>query len=396
MRRFGVEEEFLVVEADSLAMVPLGEDIAAQHRRMGPRDISGAGVARGLLDRWAARSQHELEPELHQEQLEVAGPPVLTFGAQLDSIRMGRTLADAAARESGARVVALASPVWRQEPHLTSGDRAREIGCDFGLLAAEQLSCGTHVYVEVASRQEGVQVLDRIRPWLHVLLALSANSPFWYGQDSDFASFRYQSWSRWPTAGPSEVLGSVLAYDCRTRALLRAGAASDTGMLYFDARLSDRCPTVEVRIADVCLDPRHTAGIAALTRALVATAARQWALGEAPSQASTAQLRAWAWHAARHGVGETLGTPHGGAQLPAPEVVSQLLDLVMPDLIDAGEADEVTQVVADIVDTGSGATAQRAAFAARREMRDVVAAALRLTHGERPPDEPSSLGRLSA
>ncbi|GAB3815681.1 glutamate--cysteine ligase [Tessaracoccus terricola] len=385
-----------MVAADSLAITPLGEEIATRHRRRGPIDISGAGVARGLLDRWMARSQHELESELHQEQLEVAGPPVLTFEQQLAAIRQGRALADAAAREHGARVVALGSSLWPDAPRLTHGDRAREVGADYGLLAAEQLSCGMHVHVEVDSRQEGVQVLDRIRPWLHVLLALSANSPFWFGRDSEFASYRHLSWSRWPTAGPSDVLGSVLAYDCRTRAMLRAGAAIDTGMLYFDARLSDHCPTVEVRIADVCLDAQHAAAVAALTRALVTAAARQWSMGESPSQASTAQLRAWSWHAARHGLAETLGTPHGGAQLPAPEVVAQLLDFVTPELEEAGEADHVATAVARIVDGGTGSSTQRATFARRGSLHDVAAAAVRLTHGEQPPDTPTSLGRLTA
>lgn len=395
MRRFGVAEELLVVAADSLDAAPLGEDVALGYRRGGLVDISGAGVARGLLDRWAARSQHELRVGLHQEQLEVAGPPVTGFEQQLASIRQGRRIADAAAREHGARVVALASSVWPQRPHLSHDDRAREIGVDFGLLATEQLGCRTSVHVEVDSRQEGVQVLDRIRPWLHVLLALSANSPFWFGQESGYASYRYLAASRWPTSGPSDVLGSVLAYDCRTRALLRAGAVVDAGMLHFDARLGEHAPTVEVCIADVCPDAAHTAAIAALTRALVGTAARQWDLGEEPSKASTAQLRAWAWHAARHGLGETLGSPFGGAQLPAAEVVSEFLDLVLPELAETGEEDAVTQAVAEIVDGGTGAALQRSAFATRQDLRDVVAAALGLTHGEQPPHEPSR-GRLIA
>ena len=63
-------------------------------------------------------------------------------------------------------------------------------------------------------------MLDRIRVWLPTLLALSANSPFWQGDDSGFASYRYQAWSRWPTAGPTDVFGSPDAYDRYRSALL--------------------------------------------------------------------------------------------------------------------------------------------------------------------------------
>lgn len=397
MRSFGVEEEFQLVDAGTLRPAPLGEAIVAEHQRHAVTDISGAGVARGLMHRWTRRSRHELETEMHQEQLEVAGPPVTTFDAQLTAIRAGRALADNTARELGARVVALASPVWPEVPHLTTSHRTQTIGADFGLLSAEQLTCGMHVHVEVASRHEGIQVLNRIRPWLHVLLALSANSPFWYGEDSEFHSYRYPSWSRWPTAGPTDVFGSPLAYDSRIRSLLRAGAALDVGMVYFDARLSEHCPTVEVRVADVCPEARHAAVIASVTRALVETAAAEWVSGEPPRQFSTAQLRAWAWHAARHGAETTLASPRTGVQVPAAEVVGELLEHIMPALHDSGEVDDVVEVLTDMLAGRTGAAVQRQAYSWRHDLRDVVAAALELTHGVHPPTTPTQFDRtLSA
>ena len=74
----------------------------------------------------------------------------------------------------------------------------------FGLTASEQLTCGCHVHVAIASADEGVAALDRIRPWLAPLLALSANSPFWDETDSGYASYRSQVWGRWPSTGPTE------------------------------------------------------------------------------------------------------------------------------------------------------------------------------------------------
>ncbi|MHA7180374.1 glutamate-cysteine ligase family protein [Arthrobacter sp. MDB2-24] len=75
----------------------------------------------------------------------------------------------------------------------------------FGLTAVEQLTCGCHMHVEIESEEEGVAVPDRIRVWLPPLLAITANSPYWNAADSGFASYRFQAWNRWPTAGPDYV-----------------------------------------------------------------------------------------------------------------------------------------------------------------------------------------------
>ncbi|MHA7286234.1 glutamate-cysteine ligase family protein [Arthrobacter sp. MDT3-44] len=93
----------------------------------------------------------------------------------------------------------------------------------FGLTAVEQLTCGCHVHVEIESEEEGVAVPDRIRVWLPPLLAITANSPYWNAADSGFASYRFQAWNRWPTAGPCEVFGSAKAYHAQVREILGSG-----------------------------------------------------------------------------------------------------------------------------------------------------------------------------
>src|SRR5437763_1648850 len=83
-----------------------------------------------------------------------------------------------------------------------------------------QLSGGCQVHVGVASEDEGVAVLDRVRPWLAPLLALSASSPFWQGRDAGYASYRQQVWGRWPSAGSTELFGSAEAYHDTVRTML--------------------------------------------------------------------------------------------------------------------------------------------------------------------------------
>lgn len=361
-RTFGVEEELLLVDAETLECAAVSRDVVRDH------------------DRHPAGSGHRITTELQQEQIEVAGPPVQGLAEQLAAIRQGRALLDAAARRAGARAVALASPVFPARPHLVPQPRYEWLRERYGLVVDEQLTCGLHVHVGISDPDEGVAVLDRIRGWLPVLLALSVNSPFWYGRDTGFGSHRYQTWSRWPTAGPDELLGTVQEYDRRCAALLRSGVALDRGMLYFDARLSARYPTVEIRVADVCLEAEHAAVLAVLTRALVETAAAQWRAGDPAPPTGVRQLRTWSWQASASGVDGALVSPVSGAAAPAAGVVAELLTHVRPALEEQGEQESVAGTVAGLLRGESGARRQREAWAARQDPRDVVRAALEATH----------------
>lgn len=378
MRTFGVEEELLLVDATTMEPLAAGEEAVRRHGRSLVAG-SGSPVPGGPSPEPAdVAPRHGLTVELQQEQIEVVGPPRSTLAEQVAAIRAGRVLADEAARAVGGRAVALATPVSSGMPHLVPDARYRRIQQHVGLLAAEQLTCGFHVHVAVESRSEGVAVLDRIRVWLPVLLALSANSPFWYGVDSGYASYRYQAWTRWPTAGASEIFGSVIEYDRQVEVLLRSGVPLDDGMVYFDARLSARYPTVEVRVADVCLDPEHAGVIAALARALVETAARQWRTGMTPAPVGVTQLRTWSWRASRFGVEEHLVSPTTQAPAPAGDVVAELLELLHPVLAEAGEDERVQAVVAGILRDGTGARRQRDTYATRQDLRDAAKAVIML------------------
>lgn len=362
VRQFGVEEELLLVEADTLEPMPVAERVVNNARRL-------------------PLGKYAITRELKQEQIEVVSPPQTTFVGQLVAIRTGRALAEEAASQSGAKVVALPTAPGPLTSHLVSTPRFRQIQDSFGITTVEQLTCGFHVHVEIRSREEGVAVIDRIRGWLPVILALSANSPFLGGADTGFASYRYQLWNRWPTAGPTEVFGSSAAYDQLCEALLSTKVPLDVGMLYFDARLSQRYPTVEVRVADVCLEAEHAAAIAALIRAMVETAAGEWREGIAPDQTPGALIRTWSWQASHDGVDKELIHPATGHRVPAAEVLASLLDHVRPALVEYGEEDAVSSTLAAILRSGSGARHQREAYARRLDMHDVVAVAHDITHG---------------
>mgnify|MGYP002584579154 CR=1 FL=1 len=338
-RTFGVEEELLLVDAKSLRPVPHGENVVAltnqEHRA------------------------HRLATEFKNEQIEVISPPQTTLEGQLEAIRTGRAAADAAAAAYGARAVAMSTCPAPVTSSVARGARYQRMTRAYGITAVEQLTCGFHVHVGIRSPAEGVAALDRLRVWLPVLLALSSNSPFWMGLDTGFASYRYQVWGRWPTSGPTEVFGSQQSYERHAAALLGSGVPLDDGMLYFDARLSGRFPTVEIRILDVCLLPAHAAALAALVRALVETSVRQWRAGHDAPRVPATVLRAWSWQASRFGMEADLMSPLTRKPTASAEVAAQLIDTVAPVLSELSELEAVAEAISDITASGTGAQRQR-------------------------------------
>jgi carboxylate-amine ligase len=216
--------------------------------------------------------------------------------------------------------------------------------------------------------------------WLPVLTALTANSPFWLGRDSGYASFRSQAWGRWPSAGPTPVFGSAAAYARLVEQLVGSGTVVDTGMLYFDARLSESFPTVEVRVADVALRVEDAVTHTGLVRALVETAARQWRAGTPAPDVPAELVRVAAWRAGRSGLDEELVHPRSGRPAPAREVVADLLAHVGAALDDAGDGARVRAGVAAVLARGTGAALQRRVHADTGDLAAVVRAAVDATH----------------
>jgi carboxylate-amine ligase len=359
MRTFGVEEELLIVDPDS------GEPLALADALLAGRKLAAdEAPGRPLLLKKKAGTKFDddemgLSAELKLEQIETQTRPCLDHAELLRQIRAGRSLADEAAQAHGARIAALATSPLALSSHTTPDPRYARMLERFGLTAQEQLTCGFHVHTYIESPDEGVAVLDRIRDKLAVLIALSANSPFWNGVATGFESYRTQAWNRWPSSGPSAIFGDVSTYRRVVSRLLETGVVLDEGMIYFDARLSRNHPTVEVRVADVCLRAEDAALIAVLVRALVESACREWREGVEPAPVPTVLLRMAAWQASNFGLRGDLLDFGSFRPAPAADVVRSLVDYLEPLLAETGELDLVRQGVAEIFARGTGAAEQR-------------------------------------
>jgi glutamate---cysteine ligase / carboxylate-amine ligase len=360
----GVEEEFVLLDPSSGAAALAAPDLMR------------------MLD-----GEPGVQQELMRFQMETA------TGVCTDLDRVGRKLAqlrrlvaDAAAFH-GCRLVASGTAPYSTPGlvALTDQPRYRELARRYGRLVADAATCGCHVHVGVPSRDLGVQVLARLRPWLASLLAISVNSPIAAGRDTGWASWRYPVWSRWPTATAPAAWPNAAAYDATVRRLIRHGAALDERSVYVLARLSPRYPTVEVRVADVCLDVESAVLLAGLTRALVATALAEVRRGTPLAAVPTRWVNAALAAAARDGIAGPGVDAFTGRTVAARDILAQLVDCVHAALEDRGDTGMVTALLRMLDDRGTGADRQRALFTQAGSAAEFVEALARATTSEAEP-----------
>ena len=371
----GVEEEFVLLDPATGAVVLAGPELV--------RLLGG---------------EPGIQQELMRFQVET-GTPVCTGldEAGRELIRL-RRLAAAAAASLGCRLVASGVAPYGTPglAAVTGQPRYQELARRYGPVVAEAGTCACHVHVGVPSRDLGVQVLARLRPWLAPLLAVSANSPIADGRDAGWASWRYAIQARWPTAVPPAVWPDAAAYDTAVRRLIGQGAALDERSVYFLARLSPRYPTVEVRVADVCLDAGTAVLLAGLTRALVATALAEARRGTPAAAAPARQVAAALAAAARHGLAGAGADPVTGQPAGALALRARLLDHVYPALRDHGDTETITRLLHRLDDRGTGADRQRALFTSGVSTPAFITALARETLSGHEPGRQRPDARLPA
>jgi carboxylate-amine ligase len=355
---FGVEEEFHVVDPVSLALTP------------------SPGLA-------AAALRHEIGVRLHAEitttQLETT-TGICTTLAELRAELIG-TRAEAAAAAAAAGVAVLPASThpfgtWEQQ-EITPAPRYEAMVERWAGLALEQDICGCHVHVGVPDLETAVAVMDRSRPYLPVLLAMTGSSPFHGGADTGYESYRTLWWARWPTTGAPEYLGSAERFAEVVDGLVASGAVADSSHLYWDVRPSYHLPTLEFRLADVCTDLDAAILHAALVRSLVRTLAGRAERGEPCPQPRPELLRAARWRAARHGISDTLFDPVLGELVDARLAVRRLLAELEEDLRCHDEWAEVGELVTRLLSRGTSAVRQRRTWLRTGDRREVAAGIVR-------------------
>lgn len=349
----GVEEEFLVIDPVDRTPRPEGPQIVA---------------------RAAADLGDQIAGEFTQYQIEVKTQPCGDAEELRDELKRLRRIAAAAAAAEGLRICASGTPVLGDAGSAAVGDHARYRAsvAQYRAMLDDFMVCSLHIHVHQPDPELAVLVGNHLRPWLPLILALSANSPFHQGIDTGYADWRAVIRSRFPCLGPPPYAESLRHHVELATAIADSGAMLDADTPFWDIRPNPHVPTLEIRSMDVVADVDDTVALTVLLRALVTTMTAKAAAGDPGPRPTSEVLRAAYWRAARDGWSGCGVDAPTGQVVPVRVQADRLLEQLRPVLDRHGDTETVNAFLLRLATRGSGAELQRAAAAGHGELTAVV------------------------
>lgn len=357
----GVEEEYLLVDRDSLALSPAPTE---------------------LMERCAAALEGQFSPEFLDCQVEIGTRVCADVGeAREDLRRLRSTVARIAADYNLAPIAASCHPFadWRDQHH-TDKDRYNNLRQDLAGVVRRMLICGMHVHVGIEAQDQRVDLMNQLVYFLPHLLALSCSSPYWQGEDTGLSSYRLTVFDNLPRTGLPPRLEGWGSFERSVQALTDLQVIEDASKIWWDLRPSSRFPTIEARICDVSPRLETTLTLAALIQSLTRMLWRlslknqRWRIYDA------FLVNENRWRAQRYGMTEGLIDFGIREIVPYETLAEELIALVAEDA-QALQALAEVENMRGIVQTGNSASQQRGVYARAREtgrdhqdaMRAVVA-----------------------
>ena len=319
-----------------------------------PRDWSLAQRSDEVFPRLGAELRARVTAETHLSALEYATSPQRTVEAAVRELARTRAqLADALA-ELGHSVAAAGThpfTLWT-DTEVSPAGRSGAVHRAMRELARREPTFAQHVHVGVEDPDDAVRLLGRLRAHLPLLLALSANSPFWQGRDTGLASARTPVWQAFPRTGIPRAFASYEDWVQTVDLLVRCGAFADHTFLWWDVRLQPRYGTVEVRVMDAQTGLADAGALCALVQAVARLELEESWAGE-ELLALPEVLEENRFLAARDGMDAELIDPAGGCRTPVRDALRALLDAAAPHAQDLGCAAELEAVLDLAQDPGA-------------------------------------------
>ena len=339
----GLEEEYLLVDRNS-------RDIARN-----PPDE--------MLEACQEQAPGQIHPEFLRCQIEVGTPVCATLAeARAELARLRATVAGVARAHNLAPIAASTHPfaAWEPQKH-TNRDRYNMLARDLGAPARRLMICGMHVHVGIEDDDLRIDLMNQVRYFLPHLLALSTSSPFWRGQDMQRKSYRLAVWNELPRTGMPDSFQSFGEYQQQVNVLVNAGIIEDASKLWWDIRPSQRFPTLEMRITDVCTRLDDAVTVAALFRCLLRMLWRLRLTNVTWRPYKNLLIGENRWRAQRYGLDEGLVDFGRGTIVPYADLMEELIELTRED---AERFDCVAEVAnaRDIIRRGTSAHRQVAIY----------------------------------
>jgi glutamate---cysteine ligase / carboxylate-amine ligase len=315
----GIEEEVMILDAETLALAPAVDLLIEKSRQL---ELPG-----------------RLKTELFASIIELNTNTCDAVGQAHAALRELRRAAARISEENGLRIAAAGAHPFSdpEQQQIASDPRYKEFVGFAGVSARRQGVSGLHVHVGMSSADACYATLEAILPWLPLVLALSANSPYLAGRATGLASNRAEILAQLPRAGAPPAFGSYGAWDAFVERLIGLGLADDYTRFWWDARPHPRFGTLEIRMPDQPTSLAVTAGLSALLQALCVSVETKAA--RPADRGDYAQNR---WAALRFGTAAELIHPDGTRLVRAPELARELLDLVAPAAEKLGTADDLS------------------------------------------------------
>ncbi|MEM9146773.1 MAG: carboxylate-amine ligase [Pseudomonadota bacterium] len=341
----GIEEEYLIVDRETRDLVRAPDKAFLQ-------DLSDA-------------MGEQVTGEYLQCQVEVGTRAHGTVAAAAEDLAgLRRAVSRAAAAHGYAPIAASTHPFakWREQLH-TPKPRYDALHDDLGLTVRRMLICGCHVHIGIEDPELRIDLMNQVAYFLPHLLALSCSSPFWEGEDTKLASYRLTVFDALPRTGLPDTMSSFAEYRRMVDHMVAAGCIEDATKIWWDIRPSDKYPTIEQRVTDVCSRLEDVVTIAALYQSLLAYLFRLRARNQRWRLYPATLVGENRWRAQRYGAEGQL-VDHGRAVLaPVADLIEELIDLLGTDAEALGCQRELMHA-RRIAAEGTSATRQRARLAA--------------------------------
>src|SRR3954449_916537 len=346
----GIEEELMIVDAETLDLV---------------------NAIESLLDE---APQGAIKPELMESVLEISTDPCQTIteaGSQLRALR--RQVMDAA-NTRGLKIGSAGThpfAMW-EDQRIVARPRYRDLVSALRFVARQELIFGMHVHVGVSDPEKAIHIANGMRVHVAVLVALSANSPFWRADSTGLVSTRTPIFRAFPRVGIPPAYDDWEDYQRRIGFMVESGVMEDYTYLWYDVRPHPNFGTVEIRACDAQTRVEHTLALTALIQAMVKELAEHYDSGGRLTDYPWEMLDENKWLASRHGMdGELVDLP-ANQRVATKELARRLLDRLREHAQDLGSADAL-EGIEDLLAHGNGASRQVVVYEANHDLREVMA-----------------------
>ncbi len=318
-------------------------------------------------------AEGEVKPELLESVCEIATTPTRNTaeaGAQLRALR--RQVRQAASERGLAVGAAGTHPfaLW-EDQRVVARTRYRDLISGLQFVARQELIFGIHVHVGLDDPDKAIHVTNGMRVHVPLLLALSANSPFWRGDTTGLDSTRTPIFRAFPRVGIPPRYDDFADWERRIEFMTGSKVIGDYTFLWYDVRPHPHFGTVEIRCMDSQTRVEHTLAIAALIQAMVKELAEHFDAGKELSRYPYEMLDENKWLAARHGLGGQLVDLPNIARVPVPELAHRVIDRLRPHADELGSAAEFEHLE-ELLEGGNGASRQQVVYQANHDLREVV------------------------